>query len=124
MLETAYMLFIDYLFGEIDMNTLENTNEIGGNFIGDLVPRIEARIVENKSSVKTYATYDRASAVAEKEGNDFDTFNHANIGMKHLIVKLPSSGRYTPVFMMNDYMTRLQNGTYMCFFADRGFFCI
>jgi hypothetical protein len=106
------------------MNALENINEIGGNFLGDLVPRIEARIFENKSSVKTYASYDRATAVAEKEGDDFDKFNNVNIGMKHLIVKLPSSGRYAPVFMLNDYMTRLQNGTYMCFFAGRGFFCI
>lgn len=124
MLETAYMLFISYLFGEIDMtNAPTLTYKVSGNFITSVVPRIEERIAENKSSVKTYASHDRAYSVADKEVVDFSRFNQTDFDANFMVVEL-RNGRWAIVFMLTDYCRRLNNGTDITYFARRGFFCI
>jgi len=99
------------------------TYKVSGNFIDNVVPRIEERIAENKSSVKTYASADRAYGVADKEAIDFSRFNQTDFDANFMVVEL-RNGRWAIVFMLSDYCRRLDNGTDITYFARRGFFCI
>lgn len=125
MLETAYMLFIGYLFGEIDMTYLPpiGIHKVSGNFISSAVDRIEKRLKENKSSIKTYASHERAFDIAEKEAQDFSAYNQTDFDPIFMVTQV-STGRWAIVFMLSDYCRRLDNGTDITHFARRGFFCI
>ena len=97
--------------------------EIHGNFISTLVDRIQRRLKENKSSVKTYASCDRAFDTAEKLAQHFSAYNNTDFDPLFIVVQL-STGRWTSVFMLSDYCNRLDNGTDVTYFARNGFHCV
>lgn len=84
------------------------------------------RLEENKSSIKTYATYESAVSTAEKmvtfTANYFQLpENHSKMG--YIIVGLPS-GRFTIIFQVMEFLNSNELGGYLGFLAEKGFYCI
>lgn len=90
----------------------------------NILNRIEDRLAENKSSVKTYASYSTAHTVAENESNNFEKWNGTDVGMEYVVVMLPKTHRWTVIFNMSKWIQRANTGTYVGWFAQRGFFSI
>lgn len=82
------------------------------------------RLTENKSSIKTYADYDRAIKTGEELGAQFETWNGTDVGMDFIVVYIPTVKRYTVVFNMTNWSARSKTGTYLGYFANKGFFSI
>lgn len=98
-------------------------HKVAGNFISTVVDRIQRRLKENKSSVKTYASHDRAFFKAEELAQHFSAYNDTDFDPIFIVVQL-STGRWTSVFMLSEYCNRLDNGTDMTYFARNGFHCV
>ncbi len=94
------------------------------NTTANITDRIEARLVENKASVKTYKTYAVAYATAEKLAKDFDTANGTDVGVPYIVTMLPTTQRWTVVFDLSNWIARSGRGCYLGWFAVRGFFCV
>ncbi len=90
----------------------------------NIIDRIEERLAENKSSVKTYAAYKSAMAKAEELSQKFEQWNGTNVGMDYLVVKLPLTERWTVVFNLSAWSAKSKTGTYLGWFAQKGFFSI
>tara|TARA_R110000751_G_scaffold64619_1_gene132680 strand:- start:829 stop:1131 length:303 start_codon:yes stop_codon:yes gene_type:complete len=93
----------------------------------NMTDRIERILTENKSGVKTYAKYESAVKAADKI-----TAEHiASIGnlpdnkiispVVYVITYIPSSGRFSPVFLFNNWNALYRCGGYIGFFASQGF---
>ena len=98
-------------------------HKVSGNFISSAVNRIQRRLKENKSSIKTYASHKRAFDIAEKEARNFSVYNQTDFDPIFMVTEV-STKRWAIVFMLSDYCRRLGNGTDITYFARRGFFCI
>ena len=98
-------------------------HKVAGNFISGVVDRIQRRLKENKSSVKTYASCDRAFDKAERLAHDFSAYNDTDFDPIFIVVQL-SNGRWTSVFMLSEYFNRLENGTDITYFARKGIYCV
>ena len=90
----------------------------------NIIERIEDRLAENKSGTKTYKTYATAQATAEKLSNEFETWNGTAVGVEYTVVMLPKTQRWTVVFNLSKWIQRANVGTYLGWFAQRGFFSV
>ena len=90
----------------------------------ELVNKIEARLTENKASVKTYKTYESAGKVGLKLGTEFARMYGYDDNVHYIVTYLPTIGRYTVVFRMMDWFAKHKEGGYLGHFADKGFFTI
>lgn len=90
----------------------------------NLVTRIEERLAENKSSVKTYATYDSAEKIGNKLGRNYAELYGKNDAVEYIVVFLPKTQRFSVVFRLMDYLSKHQTGGYIGVFAQKGFFSI
>ena len=89
-----------------------------------IIETIEARLTENKSDTKTYKTYERANATAAKLADQFEAYNGVKVGVEYTVVMLPNVGRWTVVFNLTKWLNRANTGTYLGWFAQKGFFSI
>lgn len=88
--------------------------------------RIIDRLEENKSSIKTYATYESAVTTAEKMATftaDYFGLPENHSTMSYIIVGLPS-GRFTIIFQLSQFLKDNNTGGYIVFLAEKGFYCI
>lgn len=90
----------------------------------NLVTEIEARLAENKSSVKTYASFGAAHKVGEKLGSEFNAVNGTDVPVMFIPVFLPETKRWSVVFNLTSWSTKSGTGTYLGWFAQKGFFSI
>jgi len=90
----------------------------------ELVSKIEERLAENKTSIKTYKTYEAASKVGLKLGTEFAHVRGYNDNVHYIVTYLPTTGRYTVVFRMMDWFSKHKEGGYIGHFANAGFFSI
>lgn len=91
--------------------------------------RIENRILENKSSVKTYSTMEAAEKSGKKMVDSFTKYNENPIISESwnpidYFVITTKAGRFTPVFNMSLWSHKTGMGTYLGFFSSKGFFSI
>lgn len=90
----------------------------------NLIDSIEERLTENKSGVKTYKTYATAYSTAESLANQFETAHGTDTGMQFMVVMLPRTQRWTVVFNLTRWIRMSQQGIYLGWFANKGFFSI
>jgi hypothetical protein len=90
----------------------------------NLIDSIEERLAENKSGVKTYKTYATAYSTAEELATKFETANDTDVGMQFMVVMLPKTQRWTVVFNLSRWIQMSNRGTYLGWFATKGFFSI
>ncbi len=90
----------------------------------NLIAKLEKSIAENKNCVKTYKSYAAAEKAAEKHSEDFETYNDTKIQMIYIIVCIPSTGHWTPIFNLSTWSASSGQGTYLGFFAVRGYMSI
>ncbi len=90
----------------------------------NIVHKIEERLQENKSGVKTYATYEAAVGVADRLMREFDQYNGTNLGTDYVVTFLPITKRWTVVFNLSGWAARSKTGTYLGWYASKGFFSI
>jgi hypothetical protein len=90
----------------------------------NLVTKIEDRLAENKSGVKTYATYESAEKIGNKLGSDYAARCGKTDAVEFIVVFLPKTQRFSVVFRLMDFMTKHQTGGYVGVFAQQGFFSI
>jgi len=94
----------------------------------NITERVERILSENKSGVKTYAKYESAVKAAVKITAEHLT----TIGFKcddkrmpnpaeFVVTYIPSSGRFTPVILFNNWNALNRMGGYLGFFAVQGF---
>lgn len=92
----------------------------------NIVARIEARLAENKSSVRTYASpqmaQGRGHVLSQKAATYFLGDDSGFEGPDYVLVYLPSVKRYTIVFLLSSFITRHNTGGYLGIFADENFF--
>ena len=94
------------------------------NTTANITDRIESRLTENKSSVKTYKSYATAAATAEKLSKHFDLANGTDVGVPYIVTMLPTTQRWTVVFDLTSWIARSNQGCYLGWFAMRGFFSV
>ena len=86
--------------------------------------KIEARLLENKTSVKTYATYSNAVSAAndivDMAKREYEVTNE----LRYIIAYVESTQRFTPVFMLTEFMNTANIGGYIGWVAARGYFSI
>ena len=87
----------------------------------NLVAKIEARLTENKASVKTYTAYDSAVTVDEQQSSGFNEFNGTDVDVEYIVVFLPTTQRWSVVFNLSKWSMRANTGTYIGWFAQKGF---
>lgn len=90
----------------------------------NLTQRIEDRLAENKTSIKTFKAYDtavqRADAIVERA----KAWAESAADMDYVIVYLPSTDRWTAVFMFSSFMARTKSGGYIGWISDDGFMSV
>ena len=89
--------------------------------LADAVARIEARLLETKNPCKLYSSSLRASAAAAKVTDAAMRYFGAK-SVTCYYVRIPSVNRYATVYDLTSLLN--QNGGYVGFFADRGFYSI
>lgn len=94
---------------ETRMNTLE---------------QIEARFTETKSACKLYKTVASAKKAAEAEVAKLNKAHGTNIDCDYVLVHVPSQDKLTIVFNFTKWLQQYNTGTYLGWFAQRGFFSI
>lgn len=88
------------------------------------IEKIEARIAENKSSIKTYADHGGAVRAAGRELKKWEADYGNSHPMEFIEVFLPNVQRWTVVFNMTKWLNASQSGCYLGHFAQRGFYSI
>jgi len=63
----------------------------------NLVTKIEDRLAENKSGVKTYATYESAEKIGNKLGSDYAARCGKADAVEFIVVFLPKTKRFSQV---------------------------
>jgi len=94
----------------------------------NITERVERILSENKTGVKTYAKYEAAvKAAAKITAAHISTIGFA-VGDKRtpspaefVVTYIPSSGRFTPVILFNNWNAVNRMGGYLGFFAVQGF---
>jgi hypothetical protein len=92
------------------------------NYPMDHTANIEARLAENKNGVKTYASHQMARGRADNIVERLAA-NHKS-RMAYILVYLPSTGRFTPIFCLSEWMRANKVGGYIGFLSDDGFYSI
>ena len=93
----------------------------------NMTDRIERILTENKSGVKTYAKYESAVKAADKITAEHITSvgalpdNRILAPVEYVVTYIPSSGRFSPVFLFNNWNTVHRIGGYIGFFGSQGF---
>lgn len=90
----------------------------------NLVNDIQDRLTENKSSVKTYKSFDSASKVGQDLGSKFAAAFGYDDAVGFIVVFLPTIARFTVVFQQMAWFSKHQEGGYVGHFANKGFFSI
>lgn len=90
----------------------------------NIIERIEARVAENKASVKTYKTSDRADATAAKLAKEFEEGHDSEISIRYSVVRLPNADRWTVIFKLTEWINRTNEGGYLGHFNEQGFFTV
>jgi hypothetical protein len=90
----------------------------------NILDRIEARFAETKTACKLYATPASATKVAEREVAQLNEAHGTDIGCEYILVFVPSQQKFTVVFNFSRWLQRYNTGTYLGWFAQRGFFSI
>ena len=90
----------------------------------NLVANIEARLAENKTSIKSYVAYDTAAKVGVELSKQFNTANGTDTPVQFIPVCLPSTGRWSVVFNLTNWSAMANTGCYLGWFAQKGFFSI
>jgi hypothetical protein len=89
---------------------------------------IRDRINENKKSIKTYSTYEKADMVGHEEGDLLSQhYGKKEIPVWFIVASVPMPDgtiRYTPVFQLMRFLSDANTGGYLGHFAQRGFFSI
>jgi len=91
------------------------------------VAQIERILSENKSGVKTYASYENAVAAAEKVANQHVAYTYG-VGFPNpprpcdfVPVFVPSTQRWAVIFLFQNWMQSNPVGGFVGFFAEKGF---
>lgn len=94
-------------------------------YSANVVARIEARLAENKTGVKTYQTYEKAVKIGDSVGAEFaaQPFGIED-PVQYIVVFLPNVKRFTVVFMQSHWYSKHQESGYIGWFAHNGFFTI
>ena len=87
----------------------------------NIVQHIEARLDENKSSIKTYASHQFAEARGEKLGKQWAQIQGTDIPIQYIPVFLPRRKRWTVVFNLTAHLRSSNTGGYVLWLADQGF---
>jgi len=88
---------------------------------------IEARLEENKSGIRTYASFKMAKSKAEKLAANFDSVygvEGKNRPMEFTIAFVESVGKFTPIFNMSKWMHSSHTGCYLAYFAAQNFMSV
>ena len=86
----------------------------------NITDKIEARLAENKSGVKTYASYQMADGKASFFADQFRAAHDEEIPMQYIVVYLPKTKRWTPVFNLSSWAAASGEGFYLGWFAEVG----
>ena len=90
----------------------------------NILDRIEARFTETKNACKLYATTASATKAAEAEVVKLNKAHGTDIDCTYFVVFVPSQQKMTVVFDFSGWVQRYNNGTYLGWFAQRGFYSI
>ena len=90
----------------------------------NILDRIEARFTETKTACKLYATTASATKAAEAEVVKLNKAHGTDIDCTYFVVFVPSQQKMTVVFDFSGWVQRYNNGTYLGWFAQRGFYSI
>ena len=92
--------------------------------MANLTARVEARLAENKTGIKTYASHQFAEARATKIVEQAQNYHDTKIDMDYVVVFLPHVKRWTVVFMYSSFLQRAKSGGYIGWIADAGFLTV
>ncbi len=90
----------------------------------NILEKIETRFTETKSACKLYATAASATKAAEAEIAKLNKAHSTDIDCDYVLVYVPSQDKLTVVFNFTKWLQRYNAGTYLGWFAQRGFFSI
>jgi hypothetical protein len=90
----------------------------------NVLQRIENILASSKRGTKTYSTPEMATYVGGSMGERFNKFNGTNVDVEFIVVYVPSVARYTVVFNLTKWCATARVGTYLGWFAQKGFFSI
>tara|TARA_R110000803_G_scaffold180978_1_gene243357 strand:- start:550 stop:825 length:276 start_codon:yes stop_codon:yes gene_type:complete len=90
----------------------------------NILDRIEARFTETKTACKLYATPASATKAAEAEVAKLNKAHGTDIDCTYFVVFVPSQQKLTVVFDFSGWVQRYNNGTYLFWFSQRGFYSI
>jgi len=90
----------------------------------NILDRIERRFTETKKACKLYASTDAADKAAKREIAKLNEAHDADIDCPYIVTFVPSQQKYTVVFDFTRWLQRYNSGTYLGWFAQRGFFSI
>jgi hypothetical protein len=90
----------------------------------NVTAQIIQRLTENKQGVRTYAEYDRAEKIGDELSAKFNTWNGTDVPVDFIVTHVPTVNRYTVVFNLSAWSARAKTGTYLGWFAQKGFFSI
>ena len=90
----------------------------------NILDRIESRFTETKTAYKLYANTASATKAAEAEVARLNKAHNVGIDCPYIITFVPSQQKFTVVFDFTRWLERYNAGTYIGWFALRGFFSI
>jgi hypothetical protein len=90
----------------------------------NILEQIEARFTETKTACKLYANAASATKAAEAEVAKLNNAHRASVDCPYVITFVPSQQKFTVVFDFSRWLSGYGNGTYLGWFAQRGFFSI
>jgi hypothetical protein len=85
---------------------------------------IEERIQESKNSVKTYQRHEKAEEMGRELAQAFEQWNNTKVGVRYIVTYLPNRQRWTVIFDLSNWSAKSKQGTYLGWFAQKGFFSI
>ena len=90
----------------------------------NILDRIEARFAETKTACKLYASAASATKAAEAEVAKLNKAHGTDIDCTYFVLFVPSQQKMTVVFNFSGWVQRYNNGTYLGWFSQRGFYSI
>ena len=90
----------------------------------NILEKIETRFTETKNACKLYATTASATKAAEAEVAKLNKAHGVEIDCPYIVTFVPSQQKFTVVFDFTRWLQRYNTGTYLGWFAQRGFFSI
>lgn len=90
----------------------------------NIIAAIENRLKENKKGARTYAKYEAAEQIGRNNADLFEKQHPGTGSMEYIVVFLPYTKRWTVVYNFSKWQARSQQGTYIGWFADLGFWSV